>query len=482
MTQVCSFEEFKTLSENTEYVAVFEEIKCFDKKAVSIYRALCEKFKEEGSIFERTEKETGYHKAYLSFEPLKTLSIPYGDNPSPLESLKKFYHSFSCKTRKDVQKKITHSLGFIAYDIVHTFEKIADHHLLPSSFPLALFRVYETSLALDTKAETLLVSVIVKIDPKIPLESLYNQAMKKIQDLIHTLEAYEEHSPSLETHPLPTIEVDTADAEFENMVKQAQTFIQRGDAFQIVISRSFKRSYTVSPITIYNALYDNEMPFMFYIPSDEGIILGASPELLVEVKNEKMTVNPIAGTRGKRSKEDEEKNREDLLSDEKELAEHMMLVDLARNDVGSIAIPGSVSVDELLKVRHYSNISHITSSVSGKLKPDCDAFDALKAAFPAGTLSGAPKISAMKIIASLEKSPRGIYGGAICRFNLDNDFESAIAIRTATLQNGIATIRTGAGIVFDSLPHKEAEETRQKARAILSAFYKGHGESDADFD
>ena len=192
---------------------------------------------------------------------------------------------------------------------------------------------------------------------------------------------------------------------------------------------------------------------------DGAVLVGASPEKLVSVQNNKVSVNPIAGTRQRMGKEYDEQIRQELLSDEKELAEHMMLVDLARNDVGHVAKPGTVEVNELLKVKHFSHVSHIT----------LDALDALQATFPAGTLSGAPKIRAMEIIDELELTGRGLYGGTICRMDYQGNLDSCIAFRMAVIQDGVATVRAGAGIVFDSSPQMEADETRHKALSMLSA-------------
>jgi anthranilate synthase component 1 len=214
---------------------------------------------------------------------------------------------------------------------------------------------------------------------------------------------------------------------------------------------------------------------MFYLPIDDVVVLGASPEKLVSVHEGMITTHPIAGTRRRPDAHHNQAIEADLLSDEKELAEHRMLVDLARNDVGAVATPGSVEVTELLKVKHYAHVSHITSTVIGQLRPECDALDALAAAFPAGTLSGAPKIRAMEIIDKLEVSSRGLYGGAICRLDYQGNLDSCIAIRMAILKNGMALIRAGAGIVFDSDAQAECDETRHKAHAMLYALALAQG-------
>ncbi|MFN7097528.1 MAG: anthranilate synthase component I family protein, partial [Gammaproteobacteria bacterium] len=237
---------------------------------------------------------------------------------------------------------------------------------------------------------------------------------------------------------------------------------------QVVLSRRFTEKYTVSPFTIYQALCQiSPAPYMFFIPLTDRVIIGASPERLIAVNQGTVSINPIAGTRRRDNSKTEQDIEQDLLSDSKEIAEHMMLVDLARNDIGAVCKPGSIVVEELLKVKHFSHISHITSLVTGKLERKYDALDALAHAFPAGTLSGAPKIRAMEIIDELETSRRGLYGGAICRLDYAGNLDTCIAIRMAILKDGIATVRTGGGIVYDSSPLAEADETRHKARNML---------------
>jgi len=298
--------------------------------------------------------------------------------------------------------------------------------------------------------------------------------IKNVMDLLTSAPATVD-APQCETNN-HIVEMDVSDQDFIKMVEEAKKYIINGDAFQIVISRCYQRGYSVAPFEIYKTLRQvSPAPFMFYIPTKNGDILGASPERLIRVQNNKITANPIAGTRKRVGEKADDAITTDLLNDKKEVAEHMMLVDLARNDVGAVAVPGSVHVAELLKVKHYSHISHISSTVTGVLKDEYDALDAFAASFPAGTLSGAPKIRAMQLIDRLETSRRGLYGGAICRFDTAGNFDSCIAIRMAHLNDGIATIRTGAGVVFDSNPAAEANETHQKAHSILAAIAQAHG-------
>jgi anthranilate synthase component 1 len=236
------------------------------------------------------------------------------------------------------------------------------------------------------------------------------------------------------------------------------------------LSRCFKKRYSATAFEIYRALRRvSPAPYMFYLPFENGVMVGASPEKLISVRNKKIQINPIAGTRPRHNETDDERIKTELLHDPKECAEHIMLVDLARNDLGVVCKPGTITVDEFLKVKHFTHVSHMCSSVSGELENNKDALDALSAAFPAGTLSGAPKIRAMEIIDECETSQRGIYGGAICRLDSQLNLDSCIAIRMAVLQDGIATVQTGAGIVYDSDPQSESNETHHKAKGVLAA-------------
>jgi len=331
--------------------------------------------------------------------------------------------------REKLKKHNSSALGFLSYDAVRLFEEIPDRHQSnnPNQLPDMQFNFYKNIVKFDRQAQ---------------------QAEL--------------------TSSSASITTDLSDQEFINLVEHAKSHIINGDIFQVVLSRKFTTPYTVSPKAIYNTLKKiSPAPYMFYIPTDHGVIVGASPEKLISIHNNQVEINPIAGTRAKNKPELEIET--DLLGDKKEVAEHMMLVDLARNDIGASCKPGSVKIKELLKIKHFSHVSHIASTITGELREDKDALDALAAAFPAGTLSGAPKIRAMEIIDELETSRRGIYGGAIVQIDSNGNLDSCIAIRMAVLNNGIATVRTGAGIVYDSDPQSEANETRQKARGILEA-------------
>ncbi len=261
-------------------------------------------------------------------------------------------------------------------------------------------------------------------------------------------------------------------------MKRAKEYIYAGEIFQVVLSQRFEVPFSGDPFEVYLALKKiNPSPYMYCLELEDKAIVGSSPEILVRVEGRKVVTRPIAGTRprGKDVVEDEALARE-MLNDEKERAEHVMLVDLGRNDIGKVARFGSVTVDEFMSIEKYSHVQHMVSNVVGELREDKDAFDALEACFPAGTVSGAPKVRAMQIIEELEPTRRGIYAGAVGYFSFSGDMDFAIAIRTIVFQNGKAYVQAGAGIVADSVPEREYEETRNKGRGMLRAIAMGGGE------
>jgi anthranilate synthase component 1 len=266
---------------------------------------------------------------------------------------------------------------------------------------------------------------------------------------------------------------------FEANVQKIKEYITDGEAIQVVYSQRLSRPTGLPPFEIYRALRTiNPSPYMFYLDYGDFQIVGASPEVLVRVEDGNVMTRPLAGSRprGKTPQEDSALEKE-LRSDEKERAEHIMLVDLGHNDIGRVSEAGSVKVSELMDVERYSHIMHLVTHVQGKLRPDMDAFDALRACFPAGTVSGAPKIRAMEIIAELEPEKRGPYAGAVGYFSFSGNMDMAIAIRTMVVSKGTAYVQAGAGIVYDSVPSREYEESLNKARALLKAMEQAESEN-----
>ncbi len=404
-------------------------------------------------------------KSIISFDTMARFRGHHHTNIG-LKEFRQFMEDFSCESTNSASSHIGNVVGFFAYDTVRFFEEIPNQHPQNNTPDLA-FNIYRMSLCFDHRTKELHIQHIVNNNENNSKElDDFNQFLKKFASTIDTNNVGEYYSPLQNSTLL--IEPDIDDNRFKEIVHQAKNYIHSGDIFQVVLSRTFQCPYTEDPLKIYQTLRKNyPTPYLFYIPMDDFSLVGASPETCVKVDNKLVSVNPIAGTR-KRTKSLEEQEM-DLLNDDKELAEHMMLVDLARNDLGRVSKIGSINIAELLKVKHFSHVSHITSTITGELLHHLDALDALAAAFPAGTLSGAPKIRAMEIIDELENSRRNIYGGAICCLDFEGNLDSCIAIRMATIKNGMASFRTGAGIVADSDPQAEANETRHKAQAMIDA-------------
>jgi anthranilate synthase component 1 len=489
MLKELSLEDFLQLAQSNERVVVFREILADRVTPISIMESLAEEMKDGAVLESASQRHNTGRYSFIAFDLEGKLTVkdhqveehlgdqitkPQGD---PLNILRDLKNTLQCGIRKDMAGKVTSSMGFMTYDAIRLFENIPDQHAKDPQLPEVLFNFYRNTLMFDHQEQKLLITQVTEVGAN--AEMSYQNAIEKINTLaqkISRLSAQSIQTISTQTNKQNDVDIDIADPEFMSMVERAKQYIVDGDAFQIVISRSFQKKYTVSPLNIYRSLRVlSPTPYMFYIPVEGGVIIGASPEKLIGVHEGEVTINPIAGTRRRAADLDDKAIEADMLSDPKEIAEHTMLVDLARNDLGAVCEPGTVHPFELMVVRHFSHVSHIASVVKGKLAKDKDAFDALRYAFPAGTLSGAPKIRAMQIIDELEVSRRNLYGGAICRLDSAGNLDTCIAIRMAMLKEGIATVRAGAGIVYDSDPQAEANETRQKAQAVLEAIALAEG-------
>lgn len=482
MVKPLTKKEFLSLSQLTKQVLVFKEFSLAKIDFVTICEILAEKLTSGAILESGLHNPATQHYSYLAFTPLTEIKIKsQGFNqkitqPSVelFQELRAHLAALARGCRADMTERLCSAIGFMSYDAIRQFENIQDRHPQDENLADIAFNFYRTTLIYDHQNKKLLISIVTTVTDH--PEQDYYYAKNEILNLINKIKsANPTPKTTLKTATTPPVTVDTDDDNFKTMVKRAQQYIVNGDAYQIVLSRAFKQNYTVSPFTIYCALREiSPSPYMFYLSLADRVLIGASPEKLISVRHRHIAINPLAGTRKRSQQTNDADMSNELLNDAKELAEHRMLVDLARNDLGSVCEPGSIQIDELLKVRHYSHVSHITSVVTGLLSETHDAFSALAAAFPAGTLSGAPKLRAMQIIDELETTRRGIYGGAICRLDYQGNLDSCIAIRMAELKAGIATVRAGAGIVYDSDPHLEAEETRQKAASMLEAIAAAH--------
>ncbi len=369
------------------------------------------------------------------------------------------------------------AIGYLSYDVVLQFEPtIKSSPEDDLGLPDSIFMIADTALIFDHKLRRLLVvgnGFISDDTNEEAVDKAYVDAVAKIEELLAQLDKAVHINPlnGLTDYPMPESISNTTQEEYERMVVKAQEYITAGDVFQVVTSQRFETEFTGEPVDLYRALrHVNPSPYMFIMQFEEFSVVGSSPEVHVRAIEGKLDIRPIAGTRwrGKTEAEDDAL-AVDLLADKKECAEHLMLVDLARNDVGRIAKHASVTVDDFMIVERYSHVMHIVSNVSGQLAPKYTAYDALRSTFPAGTVSGAPKIRAMQIINSLEKNKRGSYSGAVGYFGWDGAHDSCITLRTCLLKNGKAYVQAGAGVVADSNPTYEYEETRNKAMGMIRA-------------
>jgi anthranilate synthase component 1 len=365
-------------------------------------------------------------------------------------------------------------VGYLSYDAVRQFEpSLGEAPNDPLGIPDAVFLLADTLLVFDQRLRRLFVIANAFLDEHGTAEDAYADARGRIAALVAILNR-PLHVPAL--NGLAQVEPDaaqsnTSQVEFEEMVRAGKEFIAAGDIFQFVPSQRFETTFSLAPVDLYRALrFVNPSPYMFVLELEGFALVGSSPEVHVRAIDGKIDIRPIAGTRwrGKTPEEDDELAAE-LLADPKERAEHLMLVDLARNDVGRIARHGSVKVDDFMVVERYSHVMHIVSNVTGELDESHSAYDVLRATFPAGTVSGAPKIRAMQIINSLEKHKRCAYAGAVGYFGFDGGHDSCITLRTCLLKDGKAYVQAGAGVVADSDPTYEYNETVNKAKGMLRA-------------
>jgi len=362
-------------------------------------------------------------------------------------------------------------VGYLSYEVARHFERLPCPVQDPQRLPESVLMLADTLLVFDHVTHKIKVVSHAHLGDG-DVDTAYREATCKIDDLVNRLEQ-PMRSEVLKSVPPAKSEVSSnlSPAEFEAMVSKARDYIYAGDIIQAVLSQRLARRTSASPFAIYRALRSiNPSPYMYYLHLGDFYIAGASPELLVRVEDGTVSTHPIAGTRrrGKDAAEDLALE-EELKNDEKERAEHIMLVDLGRNDIGRISEPGTVELTQLMDVERYSHVMHLVSHVQGKLRAGLSQFDALRSCFPAGTVSGAPKIRAMDIIAELETEKRGPYAGAVGYFDFSGNLDTAITIRTIIIKNNIAYIQAGAGIVADSIPEREYQESLNKAQALLSA-------------
>ena len=395
------------------------------------------------------------------------------DSADPLTALAELLEPYDPVRVPGLPSSVGGLVGYAGYDMVRYYERLPDPPHDDRHLPDLFFGLYETVVLFDHVNKTVKVIANARIDGD-DLDEHYRTAYTRIQAVVEAL-AQPQLNPvgqiHLEDAPIGEFDANIEREEFENAVLACKEYIRAGDIFQVVLSQRLSVHTAADPFDIYRALrVVNPSPFMFYLKTPDCLLIGASPEIMCKVVDGVVTNRPLAGTRPRGRNEEEDKALEaDLLADPKERAEHVMLVDLGRNDVGRIAQPGSVRLGEVMTVERYSHVMHISSNVTGTLAAGRTAFDALRATLPVGTVSGAPKVRAMEIIDEFEPTRRGPYAGAVGSIDFSGDMNTCIALRTMVVLGDRVDVQVGAGIVADSVPENEYAETLNKARAMFKA-------------
>jgi anthranilate synthase component 1 len=490
-----SFEEFASLCLRGNLVPVWTELAADYETPVSVYQKLSEGHDTVSFLLESAENSEQIGRySFLGTRPRleirasgRTLSIREGgagefsvrelpeSEGDPLHELERIMSRYRPVPVEGLPVFAGGAVGFLAYDMVRFFEPTVppprDEGL---GLPDLAFVVTDTLVIFDHRFRKLQVVANLVTDDFPDPESAYAAARERIDGVIEALRRPRVFTPFplMAEPPEAPVRSNTTREEYEAMVLKAKEYILAGDIFQVVPSQRFESDYPGRPIDLYRALrHVNPSPYMFCLQfGDEFALVGSSPEVHVQAIEGRIRIRPIAGTRRRgASPEEDEALAAELLADPKERAEHLMLVDLARNDVGRVAEYGSVEVSEFMVVERYSHVMHIVSNVRGRLRPGQSAYDVMRATFPAGTVSGSPKVRAMQIIDEMEKSKRGAYAGAVGYFGFDGNHDSCIALRTVVLKDGKAYVQAGAGVVADSVPESEYFETVNKAKGMMRA-------------
>jgi anthranilate synthase component 1 len=480
--------EFRELTKRGNVIPVYTDLIADSETPVSAFSKLdCGGY---SFLFESTEKnEVSGRFSFVGTDPRIVIwsrddeiaiterneTQKFRSSSDPLSELRGLMMTYRFVRRPELPRFVGGAVGFLGYDAARFFEPtvpVAAQDDL--NLPEMLFMIAGAVVVFDHRLRTVRILNNAFFNAGDDPDKIYNHARQGIRDVLERLQA-PTNLPSLDVNctgmtiaPRSNMSRD----EFERLVSQAKEHINRGDVFQLVLSRRFEVDFDRDPLDLYRCLrFVNPSPYMFCLNfAGYFSLVGSSPELHVRVVDELVEIRPIAGTRRRgHTPDQDQRNAADLLADAKELAEHVMLLDLARNDLGRIAEFGTVRVTETMGVERYSHVMHIVSHVVARLRSDRDAYDVLRATFPAGTVSGAPKVRAMQLISSLEKNKRGCYAGAVGYFGFDGNLDSCIALRSIILKAGKAYVQTGAGIVADSIPTHEYQETENKALAMMQA-------------
>jgi len=479
--------EFIELAKQGNVIPVFADFIADGETPVSAFKKL--EHGGYGFLFESTEKNDASGRfSFVGVDPRVVLKS-YGrevriieegkeqrleTSSDPLDEVRKLMARYQFVSQCELPRFAGGAVGFIGYEAIHFFEpKVPSAQQDELQLPEALFMMPSALLVFDHRLRSLKIIVNAFLGEASP-EEVYARAVECLDSIKQKLtQPVDLRLVSIvENAQQPLPRSNFSRDEFERAVTRAKEYILAGDVFQVVLSQRFEAPFAGEPLDFYRCLrFINPSPYMFCLNFGADFsLVGSSPEMHVRLADGAVEIRPIAGTRARGvTQEEDDANAAQLLSDPKERAEHIMLVDLARNDVGRVAEFGSVRVTEFMQVERYSHVMHIVSNVTGHLRSGCNAFDAVRSTFPAGTVSGAPKIRAMQIISELENTRRGCYAGAIGYFGFNGNVDSCIALRCAVLKNGRAYFQAGAGVVSDSDPQREYEETVIKAKAMMKA-------------
>ena len=466
------FSEIQKLREHGNVIPVHKSVIADFLTPVSAYLKL-EKDRKYAFLLESVEGGATLGRySFLGCDPFLVCRYSKGQPADFLASLRATLNKYRSVTLPNLPPFTGGAVGYFGYDMVRTVEDIPDSAKDDLGVDDAVLMFYKTILAFDhLKHQIHIISNLLVDESTAPLEQQYREAVEEIRRIERLLRTPIEIPLLPSGKEAATVRSNIEKDAYLKSVEIAKEHIAAGDIFQVVLSQRFEVDLKISPFEIYRALrIVNPSPYMYFLKMPDTAIVGSSPEMLVKIRGREVLYRPIAGTRprGRTDGEDESLARE-LLADEKERAEHIMLVDLGRNDLGRVCKYGTVKVEELMVVERYSHVMHLVSSLRGELTENADLLDTLMACFPAGTVSGAPKVRAMEIIDELETTRRGVYSGAIMYVDFSNNLDSCIAIRTLVARGNKGYVQAGGGIVADSIPENEYMETVNKSRALVRA-------------
>jgi anthranilate synthase component 1 len=483
-----NFDDFRRLAEKADTIPVYREIAADLDTPVSAFLKLHRG--GHGFLLESVEGgERWARYSILGTDPLLTIRAKHGRlevrargggtrvvQGDPLDALAEVLSGFRLAPLPGLDTFCGGFVGYLAYDLVRTIERLPDETTDDLDAADIAGLIADSFIVFDNVSHTMKVVSLARVGDGEDAQSAYRDAVERVEAMVRVLVTETANVPRRAAAYEPARSSLTA-AEYGAAVERAREYIRAGDIIQVVLSQRFSQPLASHPFSIYRALRTiNPSPYMFYLDLDDEVVVGASPEMMVKVSGREVSVRPIAGTirRGADEAEDARLIAQ-MLADPKEQAEHIMLLDLGRNDIGRVAETGSVRVVEQMTVERYSHVNHIVSHVTGRLRSDRNRLDAFRATFPAGTLSGAPKVRAMEIIEELEQTRRGVYGGAVGHIDFRGNLDTCIAIRTILVKRGKVYLQVGAGIVADSDPAREQAECEAKARGILLALERAAG-------